>query len=241
MVGIYHRLCRYLLIQPKHLQTFPDHGFCFKFENQPGIVERFRDIFKLAVGPALSQAGFVSKPGEWFLNDEKQWISVPILWINQNQQWLRLQEKIPMRSGKLRDFSGKVRAVESCRSHISLSSCRAPMKINSSSFWAGIRLFLLLLSLAPDFCWKCLSSSNAEFSSFPKMNLVQGWEDLAGSSCKDWWAKQSWRAGEQLHVGEESSMSPNTPSGHRFCYFIFMHQQWLKSLDRNYFQKYCTG
>lgn len=86
MVGIYHRLCRYLLIQPKHLQTLPDHGFCFKFENQPGIVERFRNIFRLAVGPALSQAGFVSKPGEWFLNDEKQWISVPILWINQNRQ-----------------------------------------------------------------------------------------------------------------------------------------------------------
>lgn len=86
MVGIYHRLCRYLLMQSKRLQTLPDHGFCFKFENQPGIVERFRNIFKLAMGLALSQAGFVSKPGEWFLNDEKRWISVPILWINQNQQ-----------------------------------------------------------------------------------------------------------------------------------------------------------
>lgn len=86
MVGIYHRLYRYFLLQPKNLQTCPDLGFCFKFENQPGIVERFRNIFKLAMGPALSQAGFVSKPGEWFLNDEKQWISLPILWINQNRQ-----------------------------------------------------------------------------------------------------------------------------------------------------------
>lgn len=86
MGGIYRRLCRYFFIQPKNLQTFPDLGFCFKFENQPGIVERFRNIFKLAVGPALSQAGFVSEPGEWFLNDEKQWIPLPILWINQSQQ-----------------------------------------------------------------------------------------------------------------------------------------------------------
>jgi len=86
MVGIYHKLYRSFVIQPKNLQTFPVLSFCFKFENQLGIVERFRNIFKLALSPALSQTGFVSKPCEWFLNDEKQWISLPVLRINQNQQ-----------------------------------------------------------------------------------------------------------------------------------------------------------
>lgn len=103
MVGIYHKLYRSFLVQPNNLQTSPDLSFCFIFENQPGIVERFRNIFKLAMGPALSQTGFVSKPCEWFLNDEKQWVSLSVLRINQNQQQLGLQKKIPTRSRKLKD------------------------------------------------------------------------------------------------------------------------------------------
>lgn len=160
MVGIYRKLYRSFLIQPKHLQTFPDLGFCFKFENQPGIVERLRNIFKLAVGPAFSQTGLLSKPCELFLNDEKQWISLPVLQINENQQWFGLQKKIPMRSRKLRGFLSKVGAIRSCRSHICFSSCRATVKISSSSFWARTKQFLLLLYLASGFCWKCFSPSN---------------------------------------------------------------------------------
>lgn len=104
MMGIYHKMFRNFLTQPKHLQTFPDLGFCFKFENQPGIVERFGNIFKLALGPALSQAGFVSKPCEWFLNDEKQWVSLRVLWINQNLQWLELQKNISHKEWKAQRF-----------------------------------------------------------------------------------------------------------------------------------------
>lgn len=95
---------RSFLTRPKNLQTFPDLGFCCKFENRPGIVERFRNIFKLALGPALSQTGFVSKPCEWFLNDEKQWISLPVLRINPNQQWLGLQKKNSHKEWKARRF-----------------------------------------------------------------------------------------------------------------------------------------
>ncbi|KAF4792500.1 hypothetical protein TURU_120505 [Turdus rufiventris] len=45
------------------------------FENQPEIVERFRNIFKLAVGPALSQAGFVSKPDYQSMSWVHMWVS----------------------------------------------------------------------------------------------------------------------------------------------------------------------
>lgn len=236
MVGIYHKLYRSFLIQPKNLQTYPDLGLCFKFENQPGIVERFRNIFKLAVGPALSQTGFVSKPSEWFLNDEKQWISLLVLRTNQNRQWLGLQKKIPTRSRKLRDFSSKVRAVRSCRSHICFS-CRATMKIDSSSFWAGTKQFLLLSYLAPGFCWKCFSPSNGEFPSFPKINLVQGESCLQADLART----GDWSSPERL-VSSCMLVKRAPCTQHaiwsQILLFSFIHQQWLKFLEKNYLQKY---
>lgn len=243
MVGIYHKLYRSFLIQPKNLQTFPDLGFCFKFENQPGIVERFRNIFKLAMGLALGQTGCVSKPCEWFLNDEKQWISPPVLQINQNQQWLGLQKKIPTRSRKLRDFSSKVSAIRSCRSHVCFSSCRATMKIDSSSFWAGTKQFLLLLYLAPGFCWKCFSPSNGEFLFFPKINLVRVERSLQAALART----GGWSSPERL---VSSCMlvkrAPCHPTHHLVTdAVIYFYTSTVIKIPwqelKNYFQKYYTG
>lgn len=121
-MGIYHKMLRNFLTQPKHLQTFPDLGFCFKFENQPGIVERFGNIFKLALSPALSQAGFLSKPCEWFLNDEKQWFHCVFSGSTKICSDLNYRRIFPTKSGKLRDFSSKVGVIRSCRSHSCFSS-----------------------------------------------------------------------------------------------------------------------
>lgn len=201
MAGTYHRLCRYFLIQPKIFKLSLILAFVLSLKTSQGLLKG-SGIFlswpwaRLWAKLALCQ-NLVS--GFWMMKSNG--FHSPFFGSTKISSDWDCRKKIPTRSGKLWDFSSTVRATGSCRSPISLSSCRAPVKINSSSFWAGTKLFLLLLYLAPEFCWKCLSSSNAEFSSFPEMNwfrmrgpcrqLLQGL--VSEEVLKGWWAVICWR------------------------------------------------